>query len=34
VAAKTHPNTMVPRSPNRSRHSAAVGGTVTTQSSP
>jgi hypothetical protein len=32
--AKTQPKTMVPDSPNRSRQSAAVGGTVATQSSP
>ena len=32
--AKTQPNTIVPLSPKISRHSAAVGGTVATQSSP
>jgi copper chaperone len=32
--ANTQPNTIVPDVPNASRHSAAVGGTVATQSSP
>ncbi len=32
--AKTQPKTSVPCSPNSSRHSATVGGTVATQSRP